>query len=202
MSWWRGVDGAIGEDEAAWLAGIVLEMRPAEALEVGVASGRSSVALLAAMTDWGGRLTSYDVTEECWGAPKGCRTGDGLREVRPDLVHRWTLRIPAASLDAGREHRGVRLAFIDADHTHPAPTDDLINLLPALELADCAVVLHDIALPRIRGRWTEYGAQVLFDEWTGEKARIGTGNDNIGVLRIHGWGEREAADVARAIARK
>ena len=90
-------------------------------------------------------------------------------------------------------------AFIDANHKHPAPTADLLWLLPALA-PGAWVALHDINLPRVaevygeyhngeKVPWADRGAKELFDGWPWEKISgraIGSRivGSNIGAIRI------------------
>jgi len=196
--------GCISMHDAMFLYDLVRGIRPTgRVIEVGVASGASTVLLLGAMADAGlggeGALQSFELHPFCYfdrTKPVGCLVGEQV----PELAGFWKLHVRKTAREAGRTFRKekVSLAFIDADHRHPAPTADLLWLLPSLA-PGAWVALHDVDLPNValahekrtgeKVTWHERGAKELFDGWPFEKIRGGTvgeqcGGTNIGAICV------------------
>lgn len=187
------VQGRISLVEAAVLDLFVRVLRPEVIVEVGVASGVSSAALLSSLSSLGAsstaRLHSYDIMTHCYF--DGDRAvGEATGKMVPSLVKDQRLvRGGARTASDELPARSVRLAFIDANHGHPAPTADLIDLAPCLA-PGAWVVLHDVHLSRVmleRDLESErqvYGVEVLFDAWPGLKAQGVRFSRNIGAIRV------------------
>lgn len=185
--WGRGM---ITRDDARFLHDLVVRLRPNVAIEIGVASGCSSVHILAAMATYRRRaagdvwLHACDVAERCY-FDESKRTGAAVSELAPELGAHYRFIVGDVLL-ARQMLPGLHasFAFIDANHLHPWAAADLLGLLPALA-PGAWVALHDIRLPMIdRSRWRRgYGPHNLFERWPGEKIRGGT-DDNIGAIRM------------------
>jgi len=197
--------GCISMHDAMFLYDLVRGIRPPprRVIEVGVASGASTVLLLGAMADAGlggeGVVQSFELHPYCYfdrSKPVGCLVG----ELAPELAGLWKLHVRGTAREAGQMFREERVsfAFIDADHRHPAPTADLLWLLPSLA-PGAWVALHDVDLPNVAAAherrtgekvmWHERGAKELFDGWPFEKIRGGTvgehcGGTNIGAICV------------------
>jgi predicted O-methyltransferase YrrM len=195
--------GCTSLHDAMFLYDLVRGIRPRRVIELGVASGASTALLLGALADAGlsqeGSLQSFELHPFCYfdrSKPVGCL----VEELAPDLARAWKLHIRATARNAGHmfQHDRVTFAFIDADHRHPAPTADLLWLLPSLA-PGAWVALHDIDLPNValaherrtgdKVNWHERGAKELFDGWPWEKIRGGTigehcGGTNIGAICV------------------
>lgn len=183
------VRGAISVDEAEFIDGLVGDVQPQSAVEIGVAAGVSSAALLLALDRLpaaaGERsLYSCDVTGRCY-FDEQRHTGEATPEMYPTARARWVLDTDSdARRLAGRlpEH-SVDLTFIDANHYHPWPLLDVLHMT-RLAKPGSWVVLHDVALPRVHPAVQVYGAQWLFDAWPCER-QSGTGKAaNIGAIRL------------------
>lgn len=185
--------GRINLVEAAVLDLFVRAIRPEIVVEVGVASGVSSAALLSALSTIGAsdepRLHSYDIMTRCY-FDESRAVGEAVQEMVARLAGDQLLTRGGART-AGEQlpNASVRLAFIDANHGHPAPVADLIDLGPCLA-PGAWVLLHDIRLSRAmleRDPASEravYGPEVLFDGWPGEKVRGVRFSSNIGAIRV------------------
>ncbi len=184
--WGRGM---ITAGDARFLHDLIVTIRPHVAIELGVASGCSSVAILEAIRGchrnsdevW---LHAFDIADRCYFDPSR-PTGAAVGELTPwNLPHyRFTVGdvLQAQRLLTGL---GARFAFIDGNHLHPWATADLLGLLPSLA-PGAWVALHDIRLPLIEGRQGArgHGPRHLFEMWPGEKLQGGT-NENIGAIRL------------------
>lgn len=181
--------GAIREDDARFLHSLIVESQPRSAVEIGVASGCSSVVILEALEATGTGpvddvwLHAFDVTTECYFAPS-IPTGAAVAELVPHLVPRYAFT-QGDALTARRRLSGqrVELAFVDGNHYHPWPAVDVMALLPVLA-PQAWIVLHDINLPNISVRSLRgYGPEYLYARWPFEKRRGGFG-DNVGAIRL------------------
>jgi len=180
------VTGGISTADAEFLLELVVRETPAIVVEIGVAAGTSSAALLFALDQLPGAhrvLYSVDVRASCYFDPRYA-TGAAARELYPAPRSAWILHTGA---DARRLRHTLQapvdLFFIDGNHSHPWP------LLDALHLAHLAwpeawIALHDLALPRLYPQFQTYGPGWLFAAWPGEKI-AGTGEaENIGAVRL------------------
>jgi predicted O-methyltransferase YrrM len=181
--------GTISTEDAAFLDAVIEKIRPDQVHEIGVASGTSSALILSTMATYENtlpiKLQSYDLIAKCYFDPSR-NVGDATREMVPDLLPYWKLRVGMTALDVhrGKAAGGRPLYFIDANHIHPWPTLDLIALLPGLQPGDC-VVLHDINLPaKTGGKFPDYGAQWLFEDWLGPRLEPDVTIPNIGAIFI------------------
>lgn len=181
----------ITEGDARFLHDLILEVRPAVAIELGVASGCSSVVILEAMRQLPGvtggvRLYSFDIAERCY-FDQSRPTGNAVAELTPRNVPHY--RFTAGDVLLARERLAglnAPFAFIDANHLHPWATVDLLGLLPTLA-PSAWVAVHDVRLPFLPGRTDTrgHGPRHLFETWPGEKRQSGSG-DNIGAIRLPG----------------
>lgn len=181
--------GVISYEDAGFLDGLIRDQRPDQVYEVGVASGASSSLILSSMAAYADPsriwLHSYDIATACYFDPSHA-VGDATRSMVPALLKHWKLNVRSTALDVPREKpAGTKsLYFIDANHSHPWPTLDLIAILPGLQAGD-VVVLHDVNLPAISGgKFLDDGAQSLFDDWLGERSRPEVALPNIGAIVI------------------
>ena len=81
-----------------------------------------------------------------------------------ELLGHVTFYAPATAPDVRDQFApdSLRFVFIDADHTHPWPTLDLLALLDVVAPGG-EVILHDINLPVINPAFQDWGAKYLFD---------------------------------------
>lgn len=176
-------------DEAEFIDWLVGDVRPQSAVEIGVAAGVSSAALLLALDRLpevaaGRTLHSCDITGRCY-FDEQRHIGEATPAMYPTARARWLLNTDCdARRLAGRlpEH-SVDLTFIDANHYHPWPLLDVLHMTQ-LARPRSWVVLHDIALPRLHPSLQVYGVQWLFEEWPLDRIS-GTGKSaNIGAIRL------------------
>ncbi len=185
--------GRINLVEAAALDLFVRTLKPEVVVEVGVASGVSSAALLSALSTieagQSPRLRSYDIMTRCY-FDESRAVGAAVAEMVPELAGDQLLKRGGAKTAGDELDKGsVRFAFIDANHGHPAPVADLIDLGPCLA-PGAWVMLHDIRLSKAmleREPGSErqvYGAEVLFEGWKGVKVTGERFASNIGAIRV------------------
>ena len=130
-------------------------------------------------------VASYDVQERLY-YDHSRRVGDAAREMLPkDLVAHVSFRAPGTAMTV-REDYGddaIELLFIDANHSHPWPTLDLLATLDSLR-PGALVVLHDINLPLISQEFPSWGVKWVFDGLDVEKEIPAEALPNIGLLVI------------------
>ncbi len=184
--WGRGM---ITVDDARFLHELIVTIRPHVAIELGVASGCSSAAILEAIracrqNSDGVWLHAFDIADRCYFDPSR-PTGAAVAELTPWNLPHYKFSVGdvllARRLLTGL---GAPFAFIDGNHLHPWATADLLGLLPSLA-PGAWVALHDIRLPLIEGRQGArgHGPRHLFDIWPGKKLQGGS-NDNIGAIQL------------------
>ena len=172
------IEGYIAYDDARFLFARALESGASGIIEIGTASGLSTAVLCEAanLAHRAGLIgsdffvESYDIDERFY-ANRDHRTGDAAREMLdPQLLEHVTFRNPKTAADVAVYHEAdsISFAFIDAAHTHPWPTIDLLTLLPTLRPGS-EVLLHDINLPVVDAEHAVWGAKWLYDELDVEK---------------------------------
>jgi predicted O-methyltransferase YrrM len=212
------VTGSISAVDAVFLHDVIQSVRPRRIVEVGVASGCSSAALLMGLADAGIPLLHDDGTAalhgfdrlDCCFFDRDRALAAGAFEMVPDLVCGLKLHPGETALDASRRFAGepIAFAFIDADHRHPFPTADMLALAPVLARG-AWVALHDINLVSVADAyeaetgetvdWRARGAEILFERWPFEKIACRAGHRNIGIVRLPADRPLAAADLRDAI---
>lgn len=114
---------------------LVLELQAQTVIELGVRSGNSTVAWLAALAQTGGHLWSVDIARP----PLGLRGLAG--------TERWTfLRGPDTSTEVLDQLPGeADIVFIDTDHTYGLTYAEMQAYLPRVRPGG-RMVLHDTAV--------------------------------------------------------
>ena len=180
------VEGGISGGDAAFLLELVARVQPVRVLEIGVAAGTSSAALLYALDQLpGGReLISADIRGACYFDPAR-PTGAAVAAMYPQHRAQWQLDVhtdgrrlrqslPAASID---------LILIDADHRHPWPLLDVLHLAPSAA-PGAWIALHDIRLPELYPQYPHYGPLRLFRAWPGATVAGAGDAANIGAVQL------------------
>lgn len=170
--------GHISFSDANFIDQIIRERKPTNSVEVGVASGCSSAAILNAIIDSSnGKLFSFDIMKNCYFS-EDLPVGYAVKEMNPFLSNNWHLYKEKSAVDAAKIIREsiVDFAFIDGNHYHPWPILDFIALLPLLRNDSC-IVFHDISAS-IANRFNIFGPKIFFDNWPYQKFS----HDNIGFV--------------------
>lgn len=125
--------------ERAAIEGVVSQLRPRLALELGTAEG-GSLARIAAHSE---RVISFDLVEPDEAvralANIELRTGDSHEILRPELE-----RIAAAG-------EAVEFVLIDGDHTAAGARQDMEDVLASDALTQAIVLAHDSLNQEVRG---------------------------------------------------
>jgi hypothetical protein len=182
------VVGGISGGDAEFLLDLVMREQPARVLEVGVAAGTSSAALLYALDALpepaNRELWSVDIRPMCYFDLRRA-TGSAVAEMHPRHTSRWFLQTNADARLAARSlgPASTDLLFIDGNHSHPWPLLDVLHLATAAR-PQAWIALHDIALPRLYPEFQTFGPTWLFAAWPGEKIAGQGDAENIGAVRL------------------
>ena len=186
--------GNVSVADAKFLHEMVLRISPSLVVELGVASGTSTSVILHALNRVQGELRdrlyvySFDPLRQCY-FDASRRVGSAVFEMAPELRSSVLFALGQTGADLRKyfDEPVLQLAFIDADHRHPHPCNDLLWLLPVLA-PRAWVALHDIRLARITDvkEWKTHGPEYLFDGWPYERiiADPDDGPQNIGAIRM------------------
>ncbi len=167
--------GHVSAEDALFLAEVIAALQPVHVVELGVASGASSAAILHALDtlpDPERRvLYSCDVRSTCY-FDNAYATGQACVEMYPAPTARWQREFQADARRLGTilPAASVDLTFIDANHAHPWP---LLDLLHATRFAKPGswVVLHDIDLPIHHPAYQIFGPRWLYEAWPFDTVR-------------------------------
>jgi glycosyltransferase involved in cell wall biosynthesis/predicted O-methyltransferase YrrM len=167
--------GYVSGADAAFLLEMIAAHQPRSVVELGVASGASSAAILHALDRLPNPeervLHSCDVRATCY-FNEAYATGQACGEMYPEPRARWHREydmdarrlieaLPAASVD---------LTFIDANHSHPWPLLDLLHAT-AFAKPGSWVILHDVDLPIQYPEYQVFGPRWLFEAWPFNKVK-------------------------------
>jgi predicted O-methyltransferase YrrM len=148
-------------------------------LELGVRSGNSTVAFLAALEEHGGYLWSVDI----------------VRPSLPWLNHpQWTMHVGDDLLLADDLPDDVDVVFIDTSHHYTQTAAELAVYVPKVKPGG-VVLLHDVELERPDGASPAdpaFPVRVAVDEFCAAKGltpEYVTGCYGLGVIRIPGGDE-------------
>lgn len=203
--------GAISAHDARFLAGLLLHLQPACAVEIGVASGWSGAVMLQALhgpgaaggADATGGPGATGATGGAGGVPRihgidtsptfyldaARPTGSAIREVLPAAASAYRLHAGRGAFEAMEDVAAdtggpVGFGFIDAHHMHPWTTLDMIALLPFLPRGGW-VAMHDLNLCRFpRHKHAYRGPFYLWNFWPDTKLHSTQVPPMIGAVRL------------------
>lgn len=163
---------SISTMDAAFFAGLIVEIKPAKLVEIGVASGWGSCVLLEALRSAGlydSHLHGIDIAERFF-YDAGYATGQCVPDVLPDLLPRYHL---ATNVTAARQLPGIGgdidFVFIDAHHMHPWATLDLLSVIPFVR-PETWIAMHDLNLSRKEDQnHQNRGPKYVFEGWDHDK---------------------------------
>ena len=183
------VQGGCSGGDAEFLLEMVAAFNPRVVLELGVASGTSSAALLFSLDqlpegEADRLLYSGDVRRTCYFDPSRA-TGAAVHDMYPKHRTTWLLD---TDTDARRVRQTlpvgcVDFTFIDANHSHPWPLLDLLHI-STLVRPESWIALHDVELPRLYPQFQVHGPQWLFEAWPFNKIHGVEGSMNIGAVQL------------------
>jgi len=183
----RWAVASISDMDAAFVAGLVKQLRPRKVVEIGVASGWGSCVILAALEAAGidnAELHGVDIAQRFFYDP-AYETGQCVREVVPHWLDRYHLTTGVTAGHCVRDiGAGIGFAFIDAHHMHPWATLDLLATMPFLD-ASSWVALHDLNLSRKEDQeHRNRGPKYLFEGWDGDRMHSVQQPTMVGAIRM------------------
>ena len=185
------VKGKISEYDSRFLAGVLNFANPQNAVEIGVASGWSSVVMLTALSNLSGQrtVTGIDLSPDFY-LDRSIPTGQAVQDAVPELAANFRLLTGRLAFDLMPEVGKVDFAFIDGHHMHPWATLDMLSVLPFIERGRW-VAMHDLNLCTFeRHKHTNRGPFYLFYMWPDQKLHSTQQPTMIGMVVI----ERAPAD--------
>jgi predicted O-methyltransferase YrrM len=197
----RDVTGYVPPNDARFLLSLIEHAAPRHILELGVASGTTSLMMLKYLEAVASpaTLTSVDVLEHYFD-DRSRRVGFLVFDNVTPLPSRWRLLAPFAAVDftdataLNGEDQAQRydFVFIDAHHGHPWPTLDALCLLPFIAPGTW-VALHDISLSLMDAKYNTRGPQFLIQQWPGDTCISDAAIPNIGAIRLSDAGRNDVA---------
>jgi predicted O-methyltransferase YrrM len=192
------IDREIKPFEAAAIAHEIKACGAATAIEIGVASGFSSLIILRCLqnNDPDYNLRAFDLSEQCY-FEKTKKTGQVVFDRFKDLSrYNLTTGVTSADLAAGATD-AADFVFIDAGHRHPWPALDLLSLYRFAKPGG-TVGLHDINWPlESKNAYRQNGPRDLIRSWMGKK-RVYKDAPNIGFITVAGP-EQAFESICRAL---
>ncbi len=163
---WSHQMGAVDGKDINFLAALMAEASPTRIVEIGCASGLSTVVLsLLAPNDRPVRIDSFDISSTFYADPTkplGYLVENAPKRTNVSVnVH---AEKTAADLHATLGGEVADFCFIDANHSHPRPILDTLVAMPDLQ-PGAYVVHHDYVMYRdIRRDVFACGPKILFDQ--------------------------------------
>jgi predicted O-methyltransferase YrrM len=164
--------GNVSPEDGCFLLSLIESINPSRLLEIGVASGSSSVMILKLLEAIGSEsgFVSVDLQERYYPDVRK-PVGYLVDEHYPSRPPAWTLltRHQASTFASDPAAQGLArgrafdFVFIDAHHGHPWPTLDALCLLPYI-IPDSWIAFHDINLPLL-GDYPWFGPVYVIEDW-------------------------------------
>ena len=206
----RTEPGGIGVDDAGFLLSLLETSNPAHVLEIGVASGKSTLMLLRMLEKTSPKTTlvSVDLAAEYF-ADKSKPVGYLVTENYQTPPANWRLLTQVGAMNFASHPEILRLdqnsrygfVFIDANHAHPWPTLDALCVLPFC-VPGAWIAFHDINLPLIWwvGDYPCFGAVHVVQNWPLDVVISDeTPIPNIGAIRLSDTANHDAARLIAAL---
>jgi hypothetical protein len=128
----------MGFGERAAIVGILAELRPALAIEIGTAEGGS----LRRIAEYSGEVHSFDLFEP----------DPDVRELENVTLHTGDSHalLPTLLAELAREGRNVDFVLVDGDHSAAGVAQDMRDLLNSPAIGRTVIVMHDSMNEEVR----------------------------------------------------
>lgn len=132
----EGQTWQMSRGERAAVEGVLSQLRPSLAIEIGTAEG----ACLQRIAAHAEEVHSFDLTPPSLEVPTNAvlHTGDSHA------------LLPAFLAELAEQGRNVDFVIVDGDHSPEGVRRDLEDLLDSASLAQTVILIHDVANPRVR----------------------------------------------------
>ncbi len=155
--------GAMQRSEQFFISGLIREYKPEKVLEVGVATGASSLVIMDALGN-GGRLYSHDYSS--------ASSIGYIVKCLPDMTAKWTLRTGGMCCNYLDEFcsdgKKFDICFLDTAHRNPGEFLDFLQILPYMKKGGI-IIMHDISIHTFCIRREYTTCCVLFSAIKGQK---------------------------------
>ena len=198
--WPSWAKGHVNERDSAFIWDLIEAVaqsthQPIHMMGINTASGVSTAIIargLDTLAHPRSTIDAFDILEYCYFDPSR-KVGEAAALLAPDLSDQIRIHHHCNARDACKQFAPaeLHLAFIDADHRHPATSLDLLAVLPALT-PGAWVILHDIELDLIQSNQpndpgSQSGPHQLFEKWPYAKVRESCADlrhSNIGAIQM------------------
>lgn len=187
--------GGIGRDDALFLLAMLQNLNPFTIAEIGTCSGVSTAVIAWWMKRAGETrtLNSYDIASHCY-FDRSIPCGKALSEMLPNWSQIGLIELHECDFEEDPSNEPIDFAFVDGSHLHPATAYDILALSKRMGTRSW-IVMHDIRLMKRWAHFTpleDYGPQLVFDNWKGEKI---DGGRNIGAIRLYDGCDRDIEEI-------
>ncbi len=169
----KDLNAEMTDKEIEFIKKLIVEQKPKKIVEIGVAAGGSSVAILKELEnlDYNVKMYSIDLSETYY-RDRSKKTGymiEKFKKGRLQIKTQHELIVgnyaPVALERIGRD---IDFLILDTVHSLPGEILDFLAFLPFLKIG-AVVVLHDIILNHLSDNSAGYATQVLLDSVVGDK---------------------------------
>jgi len=163
---------------------LIEEHKPADFLEIGMASGLSGGLLATILENNGGKtFSSIDYDNTFFGDPSR-ENGFLIDEIYTGSKVKVEKHPFTTSIDLAKIDKKFDMAFIDANHQHPWPAIDTLCLFPYLT-GEKIVIHHDLKLFKNQDVVYGIGPKYLYDQFhTSFRINSDANQGNIYALRL------------------
>ncbi len=161
------------ENEIEFIKRLIAEYKPKKLVEIGVAAGGTSVAILDELENMDQDVQMYSIDlSEYYYRDKTQKTGFMIEEYKKEKVQIKTQHelILGNYAPVAIDKIGSNIDFLILDTVHNLPGEilDFLAFLPSLKNG-AVVVLHDIILNHLSDSFNGYATQVLLDSVVADK---------------------------------
>ncbi len=162
------IDGVISQscEQVNFLSYLIKKYKPQKVLELGVASGASSIVILNTLKEILNNYHLYSIDYlSYWYADPNKKTGFLVEEKTPELIDKWTLKTGGLACEfmdkiCPNGENDIDFCFIDTMHMRPGEILDFLMVLPYLK-KNGVVVFHDTVLQTLGEKYKNYDCNCI-----------------------------------------
>jgi predicted O-methyltransferase YrrM len=196
----------MSESEVEFLFGLLDKKRPQKLVEVGVAAGGTTAAIIEHLSkaEYLCKMYSIDKSEVHYrdtAKETGYYAAEYKNKMKTQIEHKFLFGKYAVEHLEKIGRGGIDFLILDTVHSLPGEILDFIGFLPYLS-NHAVVVLHDTCLNHISGNVTGFATQLLLDVVSGKKIfdmSVDEGIPNIGAFIIDDTTRQNIDDVFRSL---
>lgn len=160
------INSEMTETQLAFLCGLIRKRKPKKIVEVGVAHGGTTCAVLSCLSllNYDVEFHSVDLLQQCYRMQQyrtGYMVDEWFHDLPTNIKHQWHLGdvLPAYLDDIGKD---IDFLILDTVHALPGEILDFLVAFPSLS-TKAVVVLHDLILNQIGQNKYAYATKLLYD---------------------------------------